>query len=390
MRVFCDRLVNAGCVCEDVIIEISGEKVCSIEPQGGAKAGSDDVYIKGGTVIPGLIDIHIHGAACDDFSACKIEKSPAYLASRGTTGFLPTPIFSINRQAYLDNIVKLKNYYQNQTLAGAKVLGVHLEGPFLNPAHGAQGDDSCWQITDENVDDILAAGEGVVKLISLSPELAGAAGAVRRFEEAGIVTAATHTEAGAAQMQAVYDSGLRHITHIFNAMDLPESSEKGVRATGCAEFALAAGDMTADIIVDSEADHVTDEWIKIALKCLGGGRLALLSDAMPLAGMEPGLYPLPDGREICITAGCDVAYIEGVGLAGSVMTIMDVLINLMERIGLSLEDAIGTASLAPAKILKIDDCKGSVEVGKDADIVVVDDSMGVLLTMVDGKIVYRG
>ena len=226
-------------------------------------------------------------------------------------------------------------------------------------------------------------------MVSLSPELPGAADAVRRFSEKGIVTAAAHTEANASQMRRVFEAGLRHTTHILNAMETRSGVTRGVRDIGCAEFTLASQEMTADVMVDSAGVHVADEWLGILLKCLTTERLALLSDAMPLTGLPAGTYPTPDGRELRVSPGRDVAMIGGTDLAGSVMMMMDATKNLMRRLGMRLEDVIECATLVPAKVLGIEDRKGSVAPGKDADLVALDARMRVVMTMVEGEIRYR-
>lgn len=387
MKIFCSKLVNPGEALENVVVEVSGKKIVSVVLQKGSQPTEGDIDLTGKVVIPGLIDIHIHGAAGDDFAAGVIDKAPGYLASRGTTSFLATAIHAINREDYLEGIRRLVKEYKDSK-DGAKMVGIHLEGPFLNPDYGSQMKESCWPLTKENVEDVLREGAGAIKMVSLSPELAGAPEAVRRFTQEGVVTSAAHTEADLTQIQAVYDNGLRHATHILNAMQQPDGPEKGVRGVGCAEFVLASDDMTADIMVDAVKAHIPDEWLRIVFRCLGTKRVALLSDALCLAGSPPGKYPILDGREVTLTAGRDVAVIEGEGLAGSVMALIEAVGNLVCRLGIELEEAIECATLTPARILKIDDRKGSIEAGKDADLVALDESMRVLWTIVEGKKVY--
>lgn len=387
MKIFAGRLVNPGCVREDVFIEVADGRVISIRLQAESKPESSDIDLRNTTVIPGLIDIHIHGAAGDDFSMGEIDKSPAYLASRGTTSFLATS-YPLDRRAYLKGIRRLRQKLKEQNKNGAKMLGIHLEGPFLNPKHGAQKSEYCWPINKEDVEAVLSEAGEALRMVSLSPELPGVDEAVRMFSENGIIPCAAHTEADAEQMQAVYDFGLRHTTHIFNATESPLGIQ-GVRRAGCVEFTLASEDMTADVMVDSKGIHVENEWLKILFRCLGTKRTALLSDAMPAAGLSAGLYPIGDERSIELVAGEDIVKLTNGLLAGSAMMMLDTVNNLMDRLGLKLEEAIECATLTPAKVLNVDDCKGSIEAGKDADLVALNEKKQVLLTMVEGRIVYQ-
>lgn len=389
IRLFCGKLVNPAVVREHVVTEISGRRVVSVTARAGRRPAGTDIDLSHSTVIPGLIDMHIHGALGDDFAAGITDRAPKYLASQGTTCFLATLFPPVDEQARRNTIGRLSNRCREQGQDGAKMLGIHLEGPFLNPDHGSQTAESCRPIAQDNVEAVLCEVEDTLRMISLSPEVPGAAAAVRTFEKHGVVTAAAHTEADGEQMQAVYDAGLRHVTHILNATETPEGNVKGTRCVGCVEFTLASKDMTADVMVDAGRRHVADEWLKIVFNCLGAKRLALLSDAMLLTGLPAGLYPTQDGRHLRLADGQDVATIDGVGLTGSAIMMLDALKNLMARLDLKLEDAIECATLTPARVLRIDDHKGRIESGKDADLVAIDDQMRVLLTVVEGKVVYR-
>jgi N-acetylglucosamine-6-phosphate deacetylase len=388
LKIFSGRLVNPRYVQEEIVIEIAEGRVISIRPQAESTPEGSDIDLRKSTVIPGLIDIHIHGAAGDDFMTGQVEKAVEYLARHGTTSFLATS-YPCGRDTYLEGIRRLRQKVKEQNKKGAKILGIHLEGPFLNPKYGAQKGEYCWPINKENTKTMLSETGEALKMVSLSPELPGAVEAVRMFSEHGIITSAAHTEADTEQMQAVYNCGLRHTTHILNAIEAPPTRIKGVRRAGCDEFTLASEDMTADVMVDSKGIHVEDEWLKIIFKCLGVKRTALLSDAIPFAGLPPGLYTFGDGQKFKLTGTEDVGRTTDGKLAGSVMMMLDAVNNLMDRLGLKLEEAIECATLTPARIIGVKNFKGSIEVGKDADLVALDERRQVLLTMVEGKIVYQ-
>ena len=340
------------------------------------------------TAIPGLIDIHIHGAMGEDFSQGMVDKAPAFLAKHGTTAFLATIIYPVTKKTYLECVGNLAEIYASDQ-NGAKMQGIHLEGPFFNPEYGSQLKQSCWEITKENIEDLISHGGEAIKMASLSPEIPNASLAVKTFVDNGIVTSAAHTCADKKHMREAYDAGLRHATHILNAMEVPSSLNKGVRGVGAAEYVLASDDMTADVLVDCDQSHVADEWLKIIYKCLGVQRKALISDALSVTGFGPGIYPCPDGRKYHVYDDRDVALIDGRILGGSCMTMMGSLKNLIKRLNLKIEDAIESATLTPARIIGINDRKGRVEPGKDADVVIVDENLEVVLTIVEGRIVYQ-
>lgn len=385
-KIFCGRLVNPGMVKEDIIIDVSGSRIISIRPQAGARPNGRDIDLGDSTVIPGLIDIHIHGAAGDEFGKGEVDKARGYMASRGTTSFLATS-HPMERHVFIQGIRTLRNKIREQDSNGAKMLGIHLEGPFFSPQHGAQRPGYCWPINKENVEVLLSETGKALKMVSISPELPGAVEAVRMFSQNGIATCAAHTQADAEQMQAVYECGLRHTTHILNAMESPLGT-KGVRRVGCAEFTLASNDMTADVMVDAKGIHVENEWLRIIMKCMGVSRTAFLSDAIPFAGLPPGLYTFGDGQKFKITATEDVGRTSDGILAGSIIMLIDAVKNFMHRLDYKLEEVIECATLTPAKIIGVDNRKGSIETGKDADLVALNDKIEVIFTMVEGKIVY--
>ena len=165
----------------------------------------------------------------------------------------------------------------------------------------------------------------------------------------------------------------------------------GVLGVGCDEFALTCDGMTAEVIVDCQGFHVSPYWLGILFRCKSKSKIALISDSTSIAGQRPGVYPQRNGSKLILRDGQDVGWIESKtknGLAGSVMTMRDALVNLMHHMHMTLEEAIECASLTPAKILGLERYKGSIELGKDADLVVLDEQLKVVLTMVAGQVVF--
>ena len=215
----------------------------------GHRPGQGDVDAREYTVVPGLIDIHCHGAIGEEFRVDCSEKTRGYLASRGTTGFLATTGMAVRRN-FLDGMRRLhRRIAEKRPEHGAQILGIRCEGPFLEPSLGAQLAELCWEITDENLATVFeAAGENLV-MLDVSPELPGANKLIKQAAARGIVVSAAHTQAGEDDMERAYEAGLSHMTHIFNGTKRPPSKGGvGTLGVGADEFALICDGMTAEVL----------------------------------------------------------------------------------------------------------------------------------------------
>ena len=392
IRVFAGKLVNPGSVQHDVVISVQDGKIMGVSSIAGQIPGPDDIDARQHTVIPGLIDIHVHGASGESFFTDCSEKARTFLASKGTTALLATSYPASSREEFLEGLKQLRRRIAQQKPAdGAEIIGIHCEGPFLEPSLGAQMPELCWPINSENISAVLETAGDDLRLLALSPELPEAETLIQEAVGRDIVVAAAHSQAGADDMKRARRAGLSHMTHIFCATKRPPAAAGGgVLGVGCDEFTLTCDGITAEVIVDCQGFHVSPYWLNILFRCKGRGRVALISDAITLSGRQPGVYPQPNGSQLILRDGEDVCWVESKakkGLAGSVLTMRDALVNLMRHMQMPLEEAIECASLTPAKILGLEQRKGSIERGKDADIVALDKQLKVMLTMVAGQVV---
>ena len=392
-RIFAGTLVSPGLARHDVVVSIEEGRIAGISSTGGRGPEEGDVDARNYTVAPGLIDLHCHGAIGEEFLKDCSEKARAFLASRGTTGFLVGSSIP-QRETLLRGLQTLRKRIAGQKPShGAQMLGIRCEGPFLEPSLGAQKADLCWPINQENIATLFEAAGPDLLILDMSPEIENAETLIREAVDRGVIVTAAHSRANAEQMERAFKAGLSHITHIFNATGRPPSKGGlGTLGVGPDEFALTCDGMTAEVIVDCQGYHVSPYWLDILLRCKGKGHVSVISDAVSNSGREPGEYPLSDGRLVVMKEGEDVCWLESGpkrGLCGSAMTVRDSLRNLMRHLQINLEDAIDYATLNPARRLGVDARKGSIEVGKDADMVVLDEHMDVVATIIAGQTVYE-
>ena len=344
--------------------------------------GAELIDATGHHIAPGLIDLHIHGAVGQMFELADADgyaKIATTLAEFGTTGFLAT-IATLPHENTLSAIETAKGFSEES--GGAKMLGIHLEGPYLSPEMpGAQ---LVSAIRPPSLDELgqyrRAAGE-LLKIMTLAPEVDGALELISALRQYGVVSAAGHSNATFEQIRNAIPVGLTHIAHSFNAMRGLHHREPGVVGA-----ALAMNLLTTELICDGH--HVHPAAVDIVLRCKPRDKVVLISDAVAALG-------LPDGDGDFL--GIPVSVKDGVvrlkdsdNLAGSVLTLNVVIKNVFRWFGtVPLREIFMMASLNPARVAGMDDSKGQIAVGKDADIVLVDEHFDVTLTMIEGRIVYR-
>jgi N-acetylglucosamine-6-phosphate deacetylase len=379
-----DKIVNADILTETGMVKggtlvIEDGVISAIEPN-GADVGGPVFDAAGGILLPGFIDLHVHGGAgCDfmDGSPEAVETICRFHARHGTTGLLATTM-----TAPLEQTEQLVRFYRSQpTMSGAAVLGIHLEGPFINPAYkGAQNEEWIQPATVEGVERLLAAaGEGLIKMITLAPELVGDDEVFRLLNERGIVIAAGHTGLDYRNGCTCLKKGVSHLTHLGNAM-------RGLhhREIGAIGLALEHRELTFDLIVDGI--HLSPEFIRLLVRICSLDQISLITDAMRAAGLADGEYEL-GGQKVHVK-GMEARLPGGV-LAGSMLTLDRALGNLMAYTGLSMEQAVPLLTLNPARKLGLDRQKGSIAVGKDADLVLLGSDYAVRATWVKGQLVYQ-
>jgi N-acetylglucosamine-6-phosphate deacetylase len=353
--------------------------------------------LAGLTLLPGFIDVHIHGAVGVDTMEANAEdllRVSRYLARQGVTGWLPTLVPASQAQ-YASAVRAIEDRLREQEQAGnsagsnekalrgsvdssARVLGLHYEGPFVNDAQcGALHTD--FFRTYSGPDDVAALPlpniAGAVRMITVAPEIEGGIELVRELNDRGWLVALGHTRASVEQLDRACEAGAGHLTHFMNAM--PQLHH---RSPGPVGWGLCREDVTCDIIADGV--HLDPLMLRLLLKVKAPERLALISDAIAAAGMGDGDYQIW-GETISVVNG-RTRNAHG-NIAGSVITMLDA-VRMMLSLGASEVEVARMAATNPARLLRIGDDCGSIEEGKRADLVGLDQDGNVRLTMVGGAL----
>ncbi len=335
---------------------------------------------------PGFIDIHTHGAGGFDFMDGGLEAvygaGRAHLA-HGTTSIVPTSITG-SRESLFD-LVDLFNQAELEKEGVPTILGLHLEGPYFAPAQsGAQDPRHMRPPRPDEYLEVLARTKRIVRW-SFAVELEGAAEFLRVLRGHGVVSSLAHSDATCAEVRRAYDNGLAALTHFYSAMS-GVARKNGYRVAGAVEAGYLIDDLFVEVIADGR--HLPAELLQLVHKVKGADRICLVTDSMRAAGMPEGRYKL--GHPV---TGTDCFVEDGVAkmpdrqaFAGSVAT-ADRLVRTMRDLGgAPLFEAVRMMTLTPAKLLRIDDRKGSIAVGKDADLVAFDEGVNVRHVVLRGEI----
>ena len=328
-------------------------------------------------VAPGLIDVHVHGAlGCDvmDATAPALATVARFLAQHGVTSWLPTTM-SASREAIDAAIANLASCPQPQD--GAHHLGVHVEGPYLHRRYrGAQAAEALRPPDPEEYDAWLQSG--VVRLITMAPELPGVERLMAAGRHAGVEFAIGHSGADYDTVLQAADRGLRQATHTFNGMAALHHRQPGTLGA-----VLDDGRIFAQLIGDGL--HVHPAAVRLLLHAKGRDRVILISDAMRATGLGDGDFDL-GGRAVSVREG-EARTADG-ALAGSTVTLDEVLRRVMRYADLTLPQALPMASTTPAAAMGLTGRKGTLQVGADADLILLDDDAQVQLTLVGGRVVH--
>lgn len=362
----------------DSVVVIEGGRIAAIEPRSqvaSQPADAEIIHADGLFVMPGLIDIHIHGSAgCDamDASAESLNKISSFLVQHGVTSFLPTTI----SQSSASIGKAIENISQNKAVCtGSVPLGAHLEGPYLcQPFRGAHQVE--WLRNPDPQEYRPWLDSGAVRVISLAPELPGALELIQEGATRGIILSAAHTQASPQEIKAAVDAGLRHATHTFNGM-----AGLHHRDPGTVGALLADDRVRCEVIADGV--HVHPEVLKMVVRIKGLENTILVTDAMRATGLSDGEYGL-GGQSIHVSNG--VARTSTGGLAGSTLTLDVAIQNIQKYSGLAFNQAVRLATLTPAEALGLAGKKGEIRPGADADILITDKDMNVKAVLINGKV----
>lgn len=338
----------------------------------------------GGHIAAGFIDMHFHGALdCDLMNSGPeaFARVAAYLPQTGVTAAVPailTAPFS-EMLAALDRARAV----MAAGLPGAQILGVHVEGPYLNvEQRGAHRAAALHPPLPEECAALLAYAD-IIVLVTLAPELPGTLELTRALSQRGITVSAGHTMAIETELAAAVDAGLRHVTHLYGNMG-GLRRENLTRVAGTIETALYDDRLTTEIIGDGY--HISPTLMRLAYKAKGAERLAIVTDASPLMGMPSGRYEVW-GVDAIVDG--EMSYLpDRSAFAGSVVPLDRCLRNVVQRTGISLADGLRMVSATPAAILGVSARKGALAPGKDADIVILDADLNVTRTIIGGRVVF--
>ena len=361
------EIPDVGILIRDGVIEAIGPRQGMSVP-----AGAQEIVAARQTAIPGFVDVHIHGAGGHDVMEGSEEAMSAVtrtVVRHGTTSFVATTVTASPDDTCrsVEGIARFIATQHETDEPRAEVLGIHYEGPFISPARRGVHPKEWIQLPSaELLEKLLHAASGNARILTIAPELLGAAPCIEAARNAGVVVAMGHTDATYEQARMGMARGVRHAVHVYNAMRPFSHRDSGVIGA-----VLTSPEVTAELIADGV--HVEEAAMRLLLQAKGTGCVILVSDGVSATGMPDGKYQL--GKiEVTVSGGvCRNA--EG-NLAGSTLTLDRALRNIV-ALGVSLPDAVRMLTVNPATLLGIEFKKGALRTGADADIVLLDEGLHV-------------
>jgi N-acetylglucosamine-6-phosphate deacetylase len=377
------RILTPDDEISDGVIVVEGSRIAAIGHRDEMRLPPDavDFVATGMTVVPGFVDVHIHGAGGHDVMEADtdaLDRITAAVARHGTTSLVATtvtaPVDDTCRS--LQGIARYIREHENAEPdhLAAEILGIHLEGPFISKARrGVHPPDALLKPSVELLGKFIEAADGLVKIVTLAPELPGALELIAAAVAAKIVAAIGHTDADYDQARAAIQAGARHAVHMYNAMRPFEHRDPGVVGA-----ILTDPEVTAEVIADLV--HVAGPAIQVLIGTKGFDTVLLVSDGIAATGMPDGNYRLGN-FEVSVKDG--VARNSEGKLAGSTLT-MDRALRNVVAIGVPLQDAVRMATVLPARRLGLAGKKGIIAVGADADLVALTPDLRVAGVMTRG------
>lgn len=373
---------------EQTVVAVAGGKIAAIYEKGEYKEQNGDRMIdaQGFYLSPGFIDLHTHGAGNADLMDGSIEAVCTVCRTHmhyGTTSLLPTTLSSSDDELFanLANIGKAARIRKDMP----EILGVHLEGPYFSPEQSAAQDPRYIRNPlPEDYQRIFAHCPSI-RIWSAAPELPGALEFGRWMRQNGIIGSIGHSNAVYEEVAAARENGYSMVTHLFNGMSRL-TRKNAVMYPGVSESALYFDDLAVEIIADGK--HLPPSLLKMIYKIKGAERICLVTDSMRAAGLdvkESIIGSLANGQRVEIEDG--VAYMPGRKSFGGSVSTADRLVRTMRHLAeVPLSDAVKMMTSVPARLLHVDDRKGSITVGKDADLILFDQDIRIKLVMCNGKV----
>jgi N-acetylglucosamine-6-phosphate deacetylase len=361
-----DILVKDGRIVSIGQVRQSGERATIVEASGRI-------------AIPGLIDLHIQGAGGADVldgMTDSLRTISQTLARLGTTAFLGTTVVKPSEG---NRHLKMVRERQTEDLGGATLLGIHLEGPFINEKRrGAIDPASIYPSSGPALKDIIDVTGDLLKMMTIAPELSGNLGIIQTLGESGVVASFGHSDASYEEARRGFEAGIRHVTHMFNAMPPLHHRSPG-------PLLAIFEEERATLQVISDGHHLHPGIVRFIYQVAGPRRCVCITDGISGMGLPDGRY-VYNGREYESRSGA-ARYLDGT-LIGSSMSLWNVTLKFREFGRCSLQEAVDTVTINPARTLGIESHKGSLEAGKDADIVLLEKDLSVHMTIVNGRACY--
>lgn len=381
------RLVLPDCICEDGSVLIENGIIEEINKP--CPTDAEKIDVAKGYIMPGFIDLHLHGGGNSDFMDATVEDF--YTVARthckhGTTALVATTMTC--EDEVLEKVINAFNNAKKNQTDGAQLLGLHLEGPFFaSKGKGAQPVENQRIPDRKTLEHFIALGQGNIMWWDEAPELKNTDVFAQVMKKHNILPSVAHTAAIADEANRAFDLGFSHITH-FYSMTTTGQKIDGVVYSGVNEATYLNDNITIELIGDGK--HIPKEHMLLAYKIKGADRTALITDAMRAAGADVAesiLGAKDTGVEVVIKDG--VAQLPDLSFyAGSIATMDHVLRVAHKKYGIPLQDVVKMMTLTPARIAKCDSYKGSIDIGKDADIVIMNNDFYIEMVFTKGKLFF--
>ncbi|MGE5431400.1 MAG: N-acetylglucosamine-6-phosphate deacetylase [Syntrophomonadaceae bacterium] len=377
------KVITPFRIIENGAVVIDGSKIYELGKMNDVHIPDDSevIDISGKIVCPGFVDLLVHGGQGHGFTDGSFEDFSAiseYFLRNGSTTMLAS-LYAKPEKELLDNIRNLADYIFSHPESNIK--GLHMEGPYLNKEFkGAMNETYLWTPTVESWKKMWGASRGLIKLMTIAPELPGAIDVMRAAANDGVVLSIGHSMSNYGEIELAIDNGAAHVTHMFNAMKPIHHRQPGV-----ALAALLRDELKIELIADTY--HVHPAVMEFLLKVKKPTGIILITDSIKPGGMHEGEEFEFADQKVRIRGG--KAMLDNGTIAGSSLTLNKAVKNMIQYAGAKITEALRMASLNGAKVLNIENQKGILAAGKDADLVVLDEDFEVEMTILQGKISYQ-
>lgn len=368
------RVVNNGA------IVIEDNKIWELGRMTDVEIPSDCevIDVSGKTIAPGFVDLLVHGGAGYGFAdedEASVPKASQYFLEHGETTILAS-LYAKPKEQLLADLSRIAKYIKSHP--DSNIVGIHMEGPYLNKIlKGAMKEDYLWTPSVESWNAMWEASEGLIKIMTIAPELPGAIAVMRKAASQGVVLSIGHSMANYEEVLLAIDNGAAHVTHMFNAMEQLHHRKPGVILG-----ALLNKELKIELIADTL--HVHPAAMELLLRLKGSSNIILITDSIRAGGMHEGEYEFAHQK---VFMKDEKAVLADGTLAGSTLTLNRAVKNMVKTAKADITDAVRMASLNGAKVIGVK--RGILAAGKDADIVVLNDDFEVEMTIMQGKIRYQ-